>query len=480
MRRDIIILICLIAMSGFSYSQDTSKVITVIGDELTGRIENGESIREVSGNVILTQGNVVITCDRAIQYLERNDARLIGNVIVTQDTLRIETPEGFYFGNIRRAYSDKGVKLNDKKVILTANSGEYLFNENRADFQHRVKLYDTVSTMTAERLIYYRFLDKATAYEKVRVTDKNSTITADSLTHLRVQQETYGYGDVLIENKENRTTIYGNYIEDYRLQDFSIIDKNPLLIQIDTVYGGGRDSVILSKEDTTIIERVIELEPDTLQSIDTLIIKSEVMEAFRDTINLFIARDSVEIIRKNFSSRNDQTLYYKNQEKIFMNKMTEKSKPPVMWYDLTQLSGDSLMIFLRGSKIDKVVVRANALVISQNEFELTRYDQISGKDIEMQFFDGDIRKVDVYENVLCIYNMYEDNEPNGLIKASSKDASIEFENKKVTTVRLYSDPKSDYYPENLITGKEKEFVIPKFMIYESKPVKEKMLERITK
>ena len=47
-------------------------------------------------------------------------------------------------------------------------------------------------------------------------------------------------------------------------------------------------------------------------------------------------------------------------------------------------------------------------------------------------------------------------------------------------MRLYSDPKSDYYPENLITGKEKEFVIPKFMIYESKPVKEKMLERITK
>lgn len=476
MRKDVIICFCLLILSGFSYSQDTSKVITVIGNELTGRIENGESIREVSGNVILTQGNVVITCDRAIQYLERNDARLIGNVVVTQDTLTIETPEGFYYGNTRRAFSDKGVKLNDKKVILTANMGEYLFNENKADFRHRVKLYDTVSTMTAERLIYYRFLDKATAYERVRVTDKNSTITADSLTHLRKKQESYGYGDIVIENKENRTTIYGDYIEDYRLKDFSIIDKNPLLIQIDTVYGGGRDSVIFSKDDTLVIK----IEPDTLQSIDTLIIKSEVMEAFRDTINLFIARDSVEIIRKNFSSRNDQTLYYRNEEKIVTNKMTEKSKPPVMWYDFTQLSGDSLLIFLKGNKIDKVLVRANALVISQNELELTRYDQISGRDIDMLFTEGDIKKVQVYENVLCIYNMYEDNEPNGLIKASSKDASIEFENKKVTTVRLYIDPKSDYYPENLITGKEKEFVIPRFMIYESKPIKEKLLERITK
>lgn len=476
MRSSIILFLIIISVSGFSYSQEGNKAITVIGDELTGRIENGESIREVSGNVILTQGNVIITCDRAIQYLERNDARLIGNVVVTQDTLTIETPEGFYFGNIRRAYSDKGIKLNDKKVILTANIGEYLFNENKADFRQRVRLYDTVSTMTAERLIYYRFLDKATAYEKVRVTDKTSTITADSLTHFRIQQETYGYGDVVIENKDNNTTIYGNYIEDYRLKDFSVIDKNPLLIQIDTIYGGGRDTVVFSETDTLVIK----IEPDTLQSIDTLIIKSEVMEAFRDTINLFIARDSVEVIRKNFSSRNDQTLYYRNEEKIVISKMTEKSNPPVMWYDFTQLSGDSLIIFMNGNRLDKVIVRANALIISQNELVLTRYDQISGRDIDMSFAEGEIRKVEVYENVLCIYNMYEDNEPSGLIKASSKNASIEFENKKVTTVRLYSDPKSDYYPENLIAGKEKEFVIPKFMIYESKPVKEKLLERITK
>jgi len=469
-----------VMLAGFSFSQDTAKTITVIGNELIGRTENDEPIREVIGNVILTQGNVVITCDRAIQYLARNDARLIGNVIATQDTLTIETPEGFYYGNIRRAFSDKGIKLNDKKVILTANIGEYLFNENKADFKDRVRLYDTVSTMTSDRLIYYRLQNIATAYGNVKVGDKSSVISADSLTHFRVKQETYGYGHVVIENKDNNTSIYGNYIEDYRLQDFSIIDKNPLLIQIDTVYGGGRDSVILSVEDTTVIERVVELKPDTLQSIDTLIIKSEVMEAFRDTINLFIARDSVEIIRKNFSSKNDQTLYYRNEGKIVTSKMTEKSNPPVMWYDLTQLSGDSLIIFLKGNKIDKVLVRANALIISQNEPALTRYDQISGKDIDMSFADGDIRKVEVYENVLSVYNMYEDEKPNGLIKASSKDATMEFENKKVTTVRLYSDPKTDYYPENLILGKEKEFVLPRFKLYEYRPVKEKLLERITK
>ncbi|HOJ19292.1 MAG: LPS export ABC transporter periplasmic protein LptC [Ignavibacteriales bacterium] len=476
--RAILFIILLLTLS--LWGQDTTKSITVIGNELTGRVENGESVREVSGNVILTQGNVIITCDRAIQYLARNDAKLIGNVVVTQDTLTIETPEGFYFGNIRKAFSDKGVKLNDSKVILTANTGEYLFNENKADFRERVRLYDTVSTMTADRLIYYRFLDQATAYGRVKITDKSNSINADSLTHFRIKQETYGYGDVVIENKENGTKIFGNYIEDYRLQDFSIIDKNPRLIQIDTVYGGGRDSVVFSEEDSTVIKERIALAPDTLQSIDTLIIKAEVMEAFRDTVNLFIARDSVEIIRKNFSSRNDQTLYFRNEEKIITNKMGEKNNPPVMWYDYTQLSGDSLSIYLKGNRINRVLVRTNALIVSQNELALTRYDQISGRDINMHFREGEISKVEVFENVLSLYNMYEENKPNGLIKASSKEAIIEFESRKVSTVRLYGEPKSDYYPENLIKGKEKEFVLPKFKIYEDKPVKEKLLETIRK
>ncbi|MGQ9644492.1 MAG: OstA-like protein, partial [Ignavibacterium sp.] len=94
-------------------------MIVVIGDSLIGRVENGESIREVSGNVILTQGNVRITCTRAIQYLSRNDAELIGNVVATQDTLTIKTERGFYYGNLRKTSSNSGVILDDKKVILT-------------------------------------------------------------------------------------------------------------------------------------------------------------------------------------------------------------------------------------------------------------------------------------------------------------------------------------------------------------------------
>ncbi|MCK7521691.1 MAG: hypothetical protein MZV64_30395 [Ignavibacteriales bacterium] len=48
---------------------------------------DGESVREVIGNVRLSQGNVIVTCNMAIQYLARNEAELIGNVIANQDSL---------------------------------------------------------------------------------------------------------------------------------------------------------------------------------------------------------------------------------------------------------------------------------------------------------------------------------------------------------------------------------------------------------
>ncbi|MCK7524562.1 MAG: hypothetical protein MZV64_46565 [Ignavibacteriales bacterium] len=76
---------------------------------LVGKMVNGESTREVYGNVVLTQGDVIITCDKAIQFISRNDAELIGNVIVKKDTLTIKTPRGFYYGNLAKTRSNAGV-----------------------------------------------------------------------------------------------------------------------------------------------------------------------------------------------------------------------------------------------------------------------------------------------------------------------------------------------------------------------------------
>ena len=87
------------------FPQNEDERITVIGDSLVGKVVNGESVREVVGNVRLNQGNVTITCNRAIQYIAQNEAELIGNVIAKQDSLTLQTEKGYYFGNLKKTKS---------------------------------------------------------------------------------------------------------------------------------------------------------------------------------------------------------------------------------------------------------------------------------------------------------------------------------------------------------------------------------------
>ncbi len=422
-----------------NFSQTNQNIITITGNELIGRVENGESIREVIGNVVMTQGNVVITCDRAIQYIAKNNARLIGNVIAKQDTLTLYTDEGFYFGNERRTYSDKKIKLDDKKVILTAQIGEYFFDDYLADFKTNVKLYDTATTLTADRLLYYRKENKAVATNNVKIRNSENEIYADSLIHLRDKKITYAFNNVMIKNYINNVQIFGDHLEDYQEKNYTLIDENPMMMQIDSTVDSQNDSII---------------------SIDTLIMKSNMMESFRDSSERYIAYDSVEIVREEFATKNDFSQYLKNEETIITYKINDEAPKPILWYENTQLSGDSIFIYLKDNVVNKVFVNRNSLIVSNNDSFPNRFDQVFGDSLIMYFDEGDLYRAEIYANVLSIYYLYEDNLPNGLIKSSSKDAIIEFEDKKINEVKFYGEPKSDYHPENLILEKPQEYLLP--------------------
>ena len=441
-----------------SFPQE-KEMIVVIGDSLIGRVENGESIREVSGNVILTQGNVRITCSKAIQYLSRNDAELIGNVVATQDTLTIKTERGFYYGNLRKTSSNSGVILDDKKVILTADSGEYFFDENRAVFQSNVKLFDTASTLTSQQLTYLRNEDRAIATNNVKIIDSANTIFADTIDHFRKKQITFASGNVVIKNNENNSFVFGEHLEDYRQDKYTIIDKLPMLVQVDT-----------SRSTDSLGFETIRL--------DTLFIQCKVMEVFREPVQKFIATDSVIIIRDLFSSKNDLTVYLKDEEKIITQKISDEHNQPVLWYDNSQLTGDSITIYIEDKRIRELDVDGNAFMVSQNKNFNQRFDQSSASGIKMFFEDNKIQRAEFFGNVYSIYYLYEEEQPNGLMKANSKDAVILFEDNEVSEVKLYGNPGSEYYPEQQVYGNEKSYLLPKFIIINERPDKQKMYEQL--
>jgi lipopolysaccharide export system protein LptA len=442
---------------GFSmlvFSQQ-NKLITVIGDSLVGKMVNGESTREVFGNVIITQGDVIINCDKAIHFISRNEAELIGNVIARKDTLTIKTPRGFYFGNLAKTRSTAGVYLDDKKVILTADSGEYYFNEDRAFFESKVRLYDTTTTLTSNELTYFQQQNRAVAIGDVVIIDGENEIIADTLEHFRNTKITFAFSNIRLINLKNNSEIYGEHLEDYRQRGYSLIDIKPLFIQVDTSYFEREDS---TKE----------------MQLDTLFIKSRIMEAYRDSSQRFFAIDSVSILKSDFASQNDLTIFYRQDDKIITTKKNETANQPVLWQENSQLTGDSITIYLDNNNIKQLDVDGTSFMLSQNEYNVERYDQTSSAQIKIFFTDSKITRAEFYENVYSIYFMYDGETANGLTKSNSAETTVLFENNEVTEVKLYKNPASEYYPEKQVTGNEKSYLLPRFVVLQNKPTKEEM------
>ncbi len=448
MNRVLLASISLFLFAAQLFSQDESKRIHVVGDSLVGRIIGGESVREVKGRVAITQGAVRITCNKAIQYLERNEAELIGNVVVTQDSVIIKTERGYYYGDTKITHSKTGVFLTDGHIQLNAKNGYYYFDEKRSYFYENVKLSDLNSTMLTDRLYYFDDEDKVVAAGNVQVQDTASTILADSLIHSRNSKETFAFNNVRIYNISNRLALFGNKLEDYAEKKITKIYDAPFLIRIDTTSDG---------------------------QLDTLMISAQMMESYDDSLQTFIAVDSVKIVRKGFASLNSRTIYYQKAEEIQTYKREDDQAPPVIWNENAQLVGDSIKIFLKENRLDRMNLNSSASIITSNPEKEFRYDQISGKNIKLFFNKEGINRTEVEGNVLSIYYMYDENEPNGLIKSSSERARMFFGDKEISDVRLYGKPVSEYHPENKIQGKEKDFFIPSFKIFPRRPSKESLL-----
>jgi len=446
-----IILICVSL-----YAQNEDEKIIVIGDSLVGKVVNGESVREVIGNVRLSQGNVNVTCNMAIQYLARNEAELIGNVIAKQDSLTLQTEKGYYFGNLKKTKSTSGIILDDTKVVLSADSGQYFFDDAKAYFQTNVILVDSLTTLIADELTYYKNLDKSIAVGNVNINDGSNIIYADTLIHLRKTKFSIADGNVSICNVSDNLTIFGNHLEDDGELKYTLIDKNPVLMQVDTS---------ISKEDVA----------QTIISIDTLLIKSKVMESFRSGTNVFKATDSVKILRGGFASVNDLTTYYRDDEKIITDKINENAPRPVLWYENSQLMGDSITIFLEEGEIKSLKVDYNSFMLSQNKIFEQRFDQTSSDSVHLYFINNSLERAEFGGKVQSIYFLLDDDVPNGLVKSTAHKAVIVFTENQIDQVRLYGSPTSEYYPEGKVEGLERTFTLPKFVLKENRPLKKDFL-----
>ena len=395
--------------SAAAISQEGKVIVLDHADSLVSSVINGQEAQELIGHVAITQENVHINCDRAIRFMQARVFTLIGHVKVREDSLTITAPRGTYYRDDRRAEAFDDVHLDDGKTQLSAGYGQYFVNERRAFFQSHVV-----------------------------VVDSASTVTADSLTYFRDARRSIAVGNVKVYNSPDNLTITGGHLVHDANRQYSRMTVHPVLIQLDTATSG---------------------------KIDTLQVRSIVMESFRDSVRLLVATDSVEIVRADLAGLAGSARFFTQGDSILLR------RTPVIWYERTQVTGDSINVYLRKRKLHRVNVLGNAFAISRSDsLHPERFDQITGDLMKLFFVDQGLDRIDVESHAISVYHVYEDSLANGLNKTSGDRILMFFADGKVRSIKIVGGVEGQYFPENMVLNREREYAIPGFNWREDRPV----------
>lgn len=110
----------------------------------TGRIE---PVRSVSGNVVFAQDNLLLTCDKATEFLESGLVRLKGNIFMSDNELEVYCDDALYDPDTGIAELENNVRSRVLENNLITKSEQALIDNPR----NRVALYKNAIAWQDER-----------------------------------------------------------------------------------------------------------------------------------------------------------------------------------------------------------------------------------------------------------------------------------------------------------------------------------------
>jgi lipopolysaccharide export system protein LptA len=150
-------------------------IILTNADSLLGSQVSDGPVREFMGRVRFVQGNVVVTCQRAVHHLDVNRVELFGNVIVTQGAMVMKAPIMTYDGSTNLATALGGVRVVDSATTITSRSGTYSTKTHMAVFRDSVRVADDSMSIRTDTLVYERDTKISRALHSVVVWNKAGT-----------------------------------------------------------------------------------------------------------------------------------------------------------------------------------------------------------------------------------------------------------------------------------------------------------------
>jgi hypothetical protein len=196
------------------------------------------------------------------------------------------------------------------------------------------------------------------------------------------------------------------------------------------------------------------------------------MEAFRNPgEERYRFTDSVEITRGSIAAVASNAIYNKTADIITL------MNTPVVWYDSTQLHGDSIVINIPNRKLSLIHSIRNALAESRDDtLDLSKINQVFSDEIYITFANDSINGINGYGNSKSLYFYVSEEGEEGASRTGSDSILIDFKNGQADNIKWLGAIQGDYIPHTMLGAKARDYYLPYFQWNENRP-KKKMIRQ---
>lgn len=488
---------------------DTVSIVDLLhSDRLRSqKLDSATELLMVAGHVRLKQDNTLFFCDSAVINRNGKIMEAFGNIHINDsDSVHTYAQYLIYHMDTKIATLKKKVKMTDGKGVLTTEELEYDTQYKIGTYKNGGKVVDGKTVLTSKEATYYADLKDAYFKKDVKLRDPQYNLDTDSLLYNtsaglatfitktfikdssgRTIETSEGYYDmrnkiarfgkrpVIKDNKgvyvtgdeinsddaTGQTVIRGNAVYKDSAQNISVIanemysnsktntflaTRNPLMI-----IKQNEDSIYITA-DTLYSARLADLKDSTYTELVKDTIKNITVFNTKDTadIRYFQGFHHVRIFSDSLQAVCD-SMFYSAKDSVF-----RLFTNPIVWATGNQVSGDTIYLFTKNQKAERLYVIDNSIAINKSGDNM--FNQIAGRTLNGYFKDGTIDYFRAKGSpAQSVY--YVKDEDDGLVGVNSATADVidmTFLDKELQKVIFRSEVSGTMYPIKQLPEEKKQ------------------------
>ena len=486
---------------------------------------SGSGVAITPKGAVILDGGARIEAGYGEYYTTRRSALFRNGIVLRDDGITLRASSGTYSSVEQKGVFQGDVQAESDSGTLNADNLTYWRGTDESYATGNVRLTSMAdSTLLESDLLRHRPGVETRAIGNVRLTSMVDSTILESDTLINTPDvETLAIGNVRLRSMNEGAELTGGRLRHNNANAHTTVTENPVLLQIDSTIRTIKPSGTVGQDSVEAPDTTLSPQLDTIQRGDSLFtvqrdttcITATTLERFAadETDKLFRASGSAQISRGEMLATAEVAQFFEDRELItlgtggpadtsatdttavdstaiepplsdeeFPSESLEPDgvpgappplpKTPVVWYEESQMTGDSIAIELREKKVQTIDVVTSAMTISGTDAE-GRYDQLAADRIIFNVHRDTIRSIHAQQAAASMYFIFERGRPDGVNRSSGDTIIILFDKGKASRIGIYgpdSRAEGEILPERSVAGNERNYRLDGFVLWERPPI----------